>query len=86
MLKYLQIGSKMCEGCPEAAGVGSEGVSMRRVDMGLVDLVHVGEAWPHAEPPCCKSMIQFLERNEGLVTWVQVRREWACGGGEGVFA
>lgn len=45
---------------------------MKRVDMGLVDLVHVGEPWPHSDPPCCKSMIQFLERNEALVTWVQV--------------
>lgn len=45
---------------------------MKRVDMELVDLVHVGEVWPHPEPPCSKSMIQYLERNEGLVTWVQV--------------
>ena len=45
---------------------------MKRVDMSLVELVHAGEAWTHPRPPCCKRMIQYLERNEEIVTWVQV--------------
>ena len=39
--------------------------------MGSVTLVHSGEAWEHAQPPCSRQMIRHLERNEGLVTWVQ---------------
>lgn len=45
---------------------------MKRVDMDDLILVHCGEAWPHAQPPCSRQMIQHLERNEGVVTWVQV--------------
>lgn len=44
---------------------------MRMVDMDSVVLVHSGEAWPHRQPPCSRQMLQFLERNEGVVTWVQ---------------
>lgn len=44
---------------------------MKTVDMDTVDLVHSGEAWPHPHPPCSRQMLQFLERNEGVVTWVQ---------------
>lgn len=36
-------------------------------------IVHSGEAWTHAGPPCSRAMIRFLERNEEVVTWVQVR-------------
>jgi len=44
---------------------------MKRVDMSLVDLIHAGAAWPHKCPPCCRRMVQYLERNEEIVTWVQ---------------
>lgn len=44
---------------------------MRAVDMNTVILVHSGEAWPHKQSPCSRQMLQFLERNEGVVTWVQ---------------
>lgn len=44
---------------------------MKTVDMDTVDLIHSGEAWPHPHPPCSRQMLQFLERNEGVVTWVQ---------------
>lgn len=47
------------------------GSDMRIVDMSTVILVHSGETWPHKQPPCNRQMLQFLERNEGLVTWVQ---------------
>ncbi len=40
--------------------------------MKTVFLVHSGEPWQHPQPPCSRPMIQFLERNESLVTWVQV--------------
>jgi hypothetical protein len=46
---------------------------MKRVEMDSLIMIHCGEAWPHAQPPCSRQMIQHLERNEGVVTWVQVR-------------
>ena len=46
---------------------------MKVVDMNTVELVHSGDVWPHEMPPCCKKMIRFLEKNEGMVTWVQVK-------------
>jgi hypothetical protein len=46
---------------------------MKVVDMDTVELVHSGDVWPHEMPPCCKKMIRFLEKNEGMVTWVQVK-------------
>lgn len=45
---------------------------MKAVDMNSVCLVHSGEAWAYQQPPCSRQMIRFLERNEGVVTWVQV--------------
>ena len=45
---------------------------MKTVDMGAVFVVHSGEPWRHSQPPCSRQMIRFLEKNEGLVTWVQV--------------
>jgi hypothetical protein len=45
---------------------------MKQVDMHTVFFVHSGEEWGHPQPPCSRPMIQFLERNEALVTWVQV--------------
>lgn len=45
---------------------------MKLVDMSLVTLVHSGESWPHEQPPCSRQMIHMLERNEEVVTWVQV--------------
>ena len=46
---------------------------MKRVDMGPLVVVHSGEPWGHESPPCSRAMIRFLERNEDVVTWVQVR-------------
>lgn len=45
---------------------------MKAVDMDSVCLVHSGEAWGYQQPPCSRQMIRHLERNEGVVTWVQV--------------
>jgi hypothetical protein len=45
---------------------------MKLVDMSLVTLVHSGESWAHEQPPCSRQMIHMLERNEEVVTWVQV--------------
>lgn len=36
-------------------------------------IVHSGEVWAHEALPCSRSMIKHLERNECVVTWVQVR-------------
>ncbi len=36
-------------------------------------VVHSGEVWAHEALPCSRSMIKHLERNECVVTWVQVR-------------
>ncbi len=46
---------------------------MKKVDMEALVIVHSGEAWTHPAPPCSRAMIRFLERNEDVVTWVQVR-------------
>ena len=46
---------------------------MRRIDVSQMDLVHYGRPWPFAVPPCNRSMIAHLERNEGLVYWLQPR-------------
>jgi hypothetical protein len=48
---------------------------MKRVDMEKVDLIHSGESWPHVQSPSSRQMILFLERNESVVTWVQVTCE-----------
>jgi hypothetical protein len=51
---------------------------MKRVDMDTVVMVHSGERWEHAQPPCSRQMIKHLEKNEGLVTWVQVAFSAVC--------
>jgi hypothetical protein len=45
---------------------------MRQVDMATVLVVHSGDPWLHPKPPCNRQMIHMLEKNESLVTWVQV--------------
>lgn len=45
---------------------------MKKVDMKQCVIVHCGEVWPHDALPCSRSMIKHLERNECIVTWVQV--------------
>ena len=68
-LKYiLQVSKMHWQINPWFIPAGSD---MRIVDMSTVILVHSGETWPHKQPPCNRQMLQFLERNEGLVTWVQ---------------
>jgi hypothetical protein len=42
------------------------------VDMSTVFVVHSGDSWQHPQPPCSRQMISYLEKNEALVTWVQV--------------
>ena len=69
VLKYILQVSKMCWRIN--LSLNSTGSDMRIVDMSTVILVHSGETWPHKQPPCNRQMLQFLERNEGLVTWVQ---------------
>ena len=54
-----------------ARGQVKPGRSMKVIDMDVVDLVHSGESWPHKQSPCSRQMLQHLERNEGVVTWVQ---------------
>ena len=40
-------------------------------------LIHSGEDWAHARPPCAKDMAGFLEHNEKIVSWVQPVRPFA---------
>lgn len=54
----------------QAAIFGAGG--MKKVDMTELTLVHCGQSWPHAYLPCSRQMIRHLERNEDIVTWVQV--------------
>jgi hypothetical protein len=44
---------------------------MRAVNMENMSLVHSGETWSGAQPPCSRQMIRFLEKNESVVTWLQ---------------
>jgi hypothetical protein len=44
---------------------------MKRIDTEGMLLVHYGREWPHDRPPCCKTMVSKLERNERLVFWLQ---------------
>ncbi len=44
---------------------------MRVVDMDAVEMVHSGESWQHKQSPCSRQMLPYLERNEGLISWVQ---------------
>ena len=44
---------------------------MRRIDTTGMVLVHYRREWPHKDPPCSKTMIALLERNEPLVYWLQ---------------
>jgi hypothetical protein len=44
---------------------------MKRIDTEGMVLVHYGQDWPHESPPCSKSMVSKLERNERLVFWLQ---------------
>ena len=44
---------------------------MRRLDTTNMTLVHYGKEWDYSLPPCSKSMIPKLERNERLVFWLQ---------------
>ena len=53
-------------------GVSRAQGMMKLVDPCLVDVVHSGELWEHQQPPCSRHMMRHLEKNEGLVTWVQV--------------
>jgi hypothetical protein len=46
---------------------------MRRIDTSGMEVVHYGREWRHALPPCNRAMIPRLERNEGLVYWLQPR-------------
>lgn len=47
---------------------------MKRVEMQGFAIVHSGDPWPHEALPCSRSMVKHLERNESVVTWLQVRR------------
>jgi hypothetical protein len=53
---------------------------MKRVDTDGFTIVHCGEPWGHDALPCSRSMIRHLERNESVVTWLQVR---TLGSGKG---
>ena len=44
---------------------------MRRIDTTHMKLIHFGREWQHALPPCNKSMVSVLERNESIVFWLQ---------------
>ena len=71
-LKYTHAREKISFPCGRDDRPRRERCGMKAVDMGTVFVVHSGEPWGHAHPPCSRQMIGFLEKNEGLVTWVQV--------------
>ena len=71
LLKYIQERLKTTGG--GACAARDSLIIMKMVDMSLVTLIHSGEGWSHEQPPCSRQMIHLLERNEAVVTWVQVR-------------
>jgi len=44
--------------------------SMKKIDTTGMILVHYGREWAYDAPPCSKSMVSKLERNERLVFWL----------------
>ena len=54
---------------------------MRAIDMLNMEVAFFGAPWSHAIPPCCKSAIPLLERNERVVSWIR-----PIGGGVQVLA
>lgn len=44
---------------------------MKEMSLAGMVLVHSGEEWPHARPPCSKEMTRHLEHNEKIVSWLQ---------------
>lgn len=44
---------------------------MKEMSLEGMALVHSGEEWCHARPPCCKEMTGHLEHNEKIVSWLQ---------------
>ena len=44
---------------------------MKEISTDGMKLVHSGEDWGHARPPCAKDMTGFLEHNEKIVSWIQ---------------
>lgn len=45
--------------------------SLKSLDVSNMEIVLRGKEWDRAEDPCCKHVTHLLERNEGLVTWLQ---------------
>ena len=44
---------------------------MKEISMDGMRLIHSGDDWDHARPPCSKDMTGFLEHTEKIVSWVQ---------------
>lgn len=44
---------------------------MKEISMDGMRLVHSGEDWTHARPPCSKDVTSLLEHNEKIVSWIQ---------------
>jgi hypothetical protein len=44
---------------------------VKALDVSNMEVILRGKQWDRAEDPCAKSVIHLLERNEGLVTWLQ---------------
>jgi len=36
-----------------------------------ISVIFTGDNWVHPMPPCNREMVQYLERNERLVSWLQ---------------
>jgi hypothetical protein len=49
----------------------SSAKTMKTLDVSNMEIVLRGKQWDRAEDPCCKQVMHLLERNEGLVTWLQ---------------
>ena len=44
---------------------------MKVINMAGLQVVSVGMKWTYASSPCSKQAVQFLEKNEKVVTWLR---------------
>ena len=64
-------GRVACEMFVMASAGAVSSAASKCIDVSNMEIIHRGKQWDRAEDPCAKSVIHLLERNEGLVTWLQ---------------
>lgn len=47
---------------------------MKHICIEDYDIVHSGQSWQYDEKPCQRNMLEHLEKNEAVVTWLQPKQ------------